>query len=276
MTPRNFHPLVPLVRPDIRFVRGEWLALAWRFGLDACTEISLSMGSPSASAFDSMATSLVLLAGVRGHTKTRSKGGCCCADLGCGAVAVRIRRTGSVVVWSDFGGELADLGPFEFDWTDYESAVRGAHGIGGFEPGASVCAHVASVSAPVQAAVLAGLRHRGSGPSFAARSVERVRARRWARRSRSFLDACGAARRALTQHVVTLLDLGDLGLCGREAFGQIDLRHALQQAQLGQRHLGQHGLGGGLVPCTTFVKYERALLRNETDIQSEFCLEDIV
>jgi hypothetical protein len=73
-----------------------------------------------------------------------------CADLGCGAVAVRTRRTESVVVWSDFeleynyhpspgyDGEFADLGPFEFDWVDHESAVRGAHGIGGFEPGHSV------------------------------------------------------------------------------------------------------------------------------------------
>jgi len=60
-----------------------------------------------------------------------------CGDLGCGAVTLSVRRVGGKVVWSDFGYEntyeeqvlrddFADVGPFEFDSSQYESALLDA------------------------------------------------------------------------------------------------------------------------------------------------------
>ena len=60
-----------------------------------------------------------------------------CGDLGCGAVTLSVRRVGGKVVWSDFGHEntheervlrddYTDVGPFEFDSSQYESALLDA------------------------------------------------------------------------------------------------------------------------------------------------------
>lgn len=60
----------------------------------------------------------------------------CCADLGCGAISVRVERTERGFVWSDFAWasstredwavppEMARTGPFQFDAEDYERALR--------------------------------------------------------------------------------------------------------------------------------------------------------
>jgi len=61
-----------------------------------------------------------------------------CGDLGCGAVTLSVRRAGGVkVIWSDFGrennheekvwrDEYRDVGPFEFDASQYEQAFADA------------------------------------------------------------------------------------------------------------------------------------------------------
>jgi hypothetical protein len=60
-----------------------------------------------------------------------------CGDLGCGAVTVSTTRVGETVVWSDFGyqndyepeisrDDYEDVGPFEFDRDQYESALLDA------------------------------------------------------------------------------------------------------------------------------------------------------
>jgi hypothetical protein len=60
-----------------------------------------------------------------------------CGDLGCGAVTLSVRRAGGKVLWSDFGYENSyedqvlrehyrDVGPFEFDSSDYEAALLDA------------------------------------------------------------------------------------------------------------------------------------------------------
>jgi hypothetical protein len=61
-----------------------------------------------------------------------------CGDVACGAFAVRITRTGSVVRWSDWAWENGDgrprpvddwatiPPPFEFLWKDYEEAFSNA------------------------------------------------------------------------------------------------------------------------------------------------------
>lgn len=58
-----------------------------------------------------------------------------CADLGCGALTVRVEKTGNGVVWSEFGYEGLDgeeisqseymerTGPFYFDSEQYKSAI---------------------------------------------------------------------------------------------------------------------------------------------------------
>ena len=58
-----------------------------------------------------------------------------CADLGCGAFTVRVRREGDEFVWSDFRYEnnydpemtqtRPELGPFRFSASDYQSALGG-------------------------------------------------------------------------------------------------------------------------------------------------------
>jgi hypothetical protein len=68
-----------------------------------------------------------------------------CGDLSCGAITVRIQRNGNVVTWGDFWYEgnhegipsnnrlLDDLGPYSFDWEEYEGAIRAGYGMGGFD-----------------------------------------------------------------------------------------------------------------------------------------------
>ena len=57
-----------------------------------------------------------------------------CGDLGCGAITVSIKRAANSLVWFDFGYEnnyeagvwrddYKDVGPFEFEFHDYESAL---------------------------------------------------------------------------------------------------------------------------------------------------------
>ena len=69
-------------------------------------------------------------------------------DLHCGAVTAVVERDGETVIWRDFGYEtgldidpaeldtrdLSELGPFYFSWPEYESVVRGASGLDGFDP----------------------------------------------------------------------------------------------------------------------------------------------
>ena len=66
-----------------------------------------------------------------------------CADLGCGRVGAMIERVEDHITWRDFVYEngrepptnqfLETLGPFTFDWTQYESVIRSGLGLGGFE-----------------------------------------------------------------------------------------------------------------------------------------------
>jgi hypothetical protein len=62
-----------------------------------------------------------------------------CGDLGCGAVTVAISRSAQTVAWNDFRWEVSwyadhpdestiryELGPFEFDYTDYIRVLRNA------------------------------------------------------------------------------------------------------------------------------------------------------
>jgi len=63
-----------------------------------------------------------------------------CGDLGCGAVTLSIGRMGAKVLWSDLGYEKSyyenhheepvllytDVGPFEFDSSQYEAALLDA------------------------------------------------------------------------------------------------------------------------------------------------------
>jgi hypothetical protein len=60
-----------------------------------------------------------------------------CGDLGCGAITISVRRAAESVVWSDFGYEnnyeagvslddYKDVGPFEFEFHQYESALLDA------------------------------------------------------------------------------------------------------------------------------------------------------
>lgn len=57
-----------------------------------------------------------------------------CGDIGCGAVTAFAIREGQSVVWKDFGfendyeenirlDEYKDIGPFTFDWKEYESTL---------------------------------------------------------------------------------------------------------------------------------------------------------
>lgn len=60
-----------------------------------------------------------------------------CGCLGCGAITVSVKRAADSVVWSDFGYEnnyeervlrddYRDVGPFQFEFHQYESALLNA------------------------------------------------------------------------------------------------------------------------------------------------------
>jgi hypothetical protein len=60
-----------------------------------------------------------------------------CGELGCGAITVSVKRAVDSVVWSDFGYEnnyeagvwrddYKDVGPFDFEFHQYESALLNA------------------------------------------------------------------------------------------------------------------------------------------------------
>lgn len=60
-----------------------------------------------------------------------------CGDLGCGAITVSVQRKNEKVVWSDFGYEndyevgvrregYTDVGPFEFEFSQYRSCLLNA------------------------------------------------------------------------------------------------------------------------------------------------------
>lgn len=57
-----------------------------------------------------------------------------CGDIGCGRFSVRVERRGDEVVWSEFSYEngyeepwtFEELGPFRFESSQYEQAVRQA------------------------------------------------------------------------------------------------------------------------------------------------------
>ena len=57
-----------------------------------------------------------------------------CGDIGCGAVTAFLVRDGESIIWKDFGyendyeenlrlGEYKQIGPWTFDWKQYESAL---------------------------------------------------------------------------------------------------------------------------------------------------------
>jgi hypothetical protein len=69
-----------------------------------------------------------------------------CGDFYCGAFTARIERNGAWVVWRDFGYENTydpdpsepsptweALGPFQFEWAEYEATIRAGHGMDGFD-----------------------------------------------------------------------------------------------------------------------------------------------
>lgn len=57
-----------------------------------------------------------------------------CADFGCGAITAVIERVDECIVWRDFGfqnnynqiqaADLEDVGPFEFNATEYYIAIN--------------------------------------------------------------------------------------------------------------------------------------------------------
>ncbi|MFN6965016.1 MAG: hypothetical protein ACK4S4_14800 [Pyrinomonadaceae bacterium] len=60
-----------------------------------------------------------------------------CADLGCGAVSALIERVDNNIVWREFGiqnnydkfvdlDSFVGLGPFVFDWREYERVIKAA------------------------------------------------------------------------------------------------------------------------------------------------------
>jgi hypothetical protein len=57
-----------------------------------------------------------------------------CGDVACGAITVLVSRNDLVVRWSDFAfdngyearTELTQVGPFEFEWATYLTAIRRA------------------------------------------------------------------------------------------------------------------------------------------------------
>ena len=66
---------------------------------------------------------------------------CPCADLGCGAVALKIKRSSkddNIIIWYKFGFEdnleyrnrklknYYGLGPFYFDWNQYKETIEGS------------------------------------------------------------------------------------------------------------------------------------------------------
>ncbi|WP_407314183.1 hypothetical protein [Desulfosporosinus sp. SB140] len=65
-----------------------------------------------------------------------------CGDLGCGAISVNIKRVGDIIIWSDFAVEdnlglyeieydrLKDLGPFYFQYDQYEAAIKSTFELG--------------------------------------------------------------------------------------------------------------------------------------------------
>jgi hypothetical protein len=66
-----------------------------------------------------------------------------CGDLSCGVVGAVIERVEDRITWRDFAYEngweppsrnhLGALGPYTFSWAQYEVAIRGGFGVGGFE-----------------------------------------------------------------------------------------------------------------------------------------------
>ena len=64
-----------------------------------------------------------------------------CADLGCGAITVDIKRDNDMVVWKDFGLEYSyrdeiksiNLGPFVFEWNEYKGVIRNSLGLAGYK-----------------------------------------------------------------------------------------------------------------------------------------------
>jgi len=73
-----------------------------------------------------------------------------CGDMSCGAVTAVIERDGDSVVWRDWGFQnnydgnpstrdhLESLGEYHFLWADYQKAIRGAYGMGGFDQAGNV------------------------------------------------------------------------------------------------------------------------------------------
>lgn len=61
-----------------------------------------------------------------------------CADLDCGAIGMKIERKGESVAWRAFAWvgslgrarTLPNIGPFEFDWTEYVAIFTGANPTG--------------------------------------------------------------------------------------------------------------------------------------------------
>lgn len=72
---------------------------------------------------------LPLLPPADGTPVRRAVQRCECGVVGCGSVAVTIRRVGDVVEWTDArdGDRPVDLGPFRFEAAQYEAEVRSAH-----------------------------------------------------------------------------------------------------------------------------------------------------
>lgn len=60
-----------------------------------------------------------------------------CADEECGFISVHISREEDIVTWEDFrlesGNRPLQIGPFYFEWDDYERAIHDTFGMGGKE-----------------------------------------------------------------------------------------------------------------------------------------------
>ncbi len=64
-----------------------------------------------------------------------------CADLGCGAITIDIKKDNSTVIWKDFGLEysykdeikIIDLGPFVFDLHEYKNVLMSSLGLAGYK-----------------------------------------------------------------------------------------------------------------------------------------------
>ncbi|MFC4306465.1 oxidoreductase [Cohnella boryungensis] len=60
-----------------------------------------------------------------------------CGDEECGFISVFIEREDKLVIWKDFrlepDNKPINIGPFYFEWEEYESAIKNTFGTAGFQ-----------------------------------------------------------------------------------------------------------------------------------------------